>query len=229
MTQRTWITVGIIVGALLAGPAQAQQSFDINLGYFAPRAEDARVDGDVLTINRSYLLFEMKDFAGFLGEAGWSVELGRFFETGVGVGYFQRTVPTVYADFVHAGGGEIEQVLKLRNIPVTATLRMFPLGHRRVLQPYVGAGLGVHFWRYAETGEFVDFSDDSTFRDNFVQSGTAVGPVGLFGVRARIGGMSDVGVELRYQWAQGDLGNDFLGDKLDLGGYAVLSTFKFRF
>jgi hypothetical protein len=229
MRQRTWIAVGIIVGALLAAPAQAQQSFDVNLGYFSARAEDARVRGDVLVINREYLLFDIRDFAGFLGEAGWSVELGNHFETGVAVGFFQRTVPTVYADYVHPGGREIEQDLKLRNVPLTAALRMFPLGQRSVVQPYVGVGLGVNFWRYSETGEFVDFTDDSTFRDSFVQSGTAVGPVGLFGVRARVGGRSDLGVELRYQWAQGDLNEDFLGDKLDLGGYSILSTIKFRF
>jgi hypothetical protein len=229
MTQRTWIAAGIFVCGLLAAPAQAQQSFDVNLGYFSARAEDARVDGDVLVINRSYLLFDIKDFAGFLGEAGWSVELGRHFETGVGVGFFQRTVPTVYADYVHPDGREIEQDLKLRNIPLTATLRMFPGGNQRGVQPYVGVGLGINFWRYSETGEFVDFTDDSTFRESFVQSGTAVGPVGLFGVRARVGGRSDLGAEFRYQWAQGDLNRDFLGDKLDLGGYSILLTTKFRF
>lgn len=229
MTQRTWISAGIIVGALLAAPAQAQQSFDVNLGYFSGWAEDGRVDGDVLIVNHSYLLFEFKDFAGTIGEVGWSAELGKYFEMGVGVGFFQRTVPTVYADYVYPDGGEIEQDLKLRNIPLTVALRMFPIGHRRVVQPYVGVGLGINFWRYSETGDFVDFTDDSTFYENFVQSGTAVGPVGLFGVRARVGRRSDLGVELRYHWARGDLNEDFLGDTIDLGGYSILSTIKLRF
>jgi hypothetical protein len=229
MTHRTLIAAGIIAGTLLAAPARAQQAFDLNLGYFSARAEDGRVDGDVLVINRSYLLFDIGDFDGFLGEAGWSVELGKYFETGVGVGFFQRTVPAVYADYVHPDGDEIYQELKLRNFPLTVALQMFPVGHRRVVQPYVGVGLGINFWRYSETGEFVDFTDYSTFSESFVQSGTAVGPVGLFGVRARVGQRGDLGVELRYQWAEGDLNEDFLGDKLDLGGYSILSTIKFRF
>jgi hypothetical protein len=229
MTHRTRIAAGIIVSTLLAAPAQAQQSFDVNLGYFSARSEDGRVDGDVLVINRSYLLFDIDEFAGFIGEGGWSVELGKYFETSAGVGFFQRTVPAVYADYVHPDGREIYQELKLRNVPLTVALRMFPVGHRRVVQPYVGVGLGINFWRYSETGEFVDFYDDTTFRESFVQSGTAVGPVGLFGLRARVGGRTDLGVEYRYQWAEGDLNEDFLGEKIDLGGYSILSTIKFRF
>ena len=35
------------------------------------------------------------------------------------------------------------------------------------VQPYIGAGVGVFAWRYSETGEFVDFTDGSIFRDSF--------------------------------------------------------------
>lgn len=229
MTKRTWVAVGILAASLMAVPAQAQQSLDVNLGFFSPRAEDGRVDGDVLAINRAFLVFEIKDFNGFFGEAALSREIGNYFEAGIGIGFYQRTVPTIYDEWVNEDGSEIEQDLKLRNFPLTATLKMFPMGQRRTVQPYVGVGLGMNFWRYSETGEFVDFTDDSIFRDSFVQTGTAAGPVGMFGVRARVGSSMDVGAEVRLHWAQGDLNEDFLGDKIDLGGYSVMSTFKFRF
>jgi outer membrane protein W len=138
-------------------------------------------------------------------------------------------VYSVYADYVHDDGREIEQELKLRNLPLTTTVKVFPMGHRRVVQPYVGVGLGVNFWRYSETGEFVDFRDDSIYRASYVESGTAFGPIGSFGVRARMLDHADLGLEVRYQWAEGTLSEDFLGDKIDLGGYSILSTIKLRF
>ena len=68
-------------------------------------------------------------------------------------------MPSVYRDFVNTNGAEIAQDLKLRIVPFTATVRFLPIG-RGGVEPYVGGGLGVFNWRYSETGEFVDFSDN---------------------------------------------------------------------
>ncbi len=43
------------------------------------------------------------------------------------------------ADFVNANGSEIEQDLKLRVVPFTATVRFLPLGHDNGIEPYIGA------------------------------------------------------------------------------------------
>jgi hypothetical protein len=106
---------------------------------------------------------------------------------------------------------------------------MFPMGQRRWFQPYVGFGGAANFWRYSETGEFVDGFDDTIYRAAYVAKGTAFGPVGVFGARGRVSSMGDLGVEFRYSWAEGDLNEDFLSDKIDLGGWSVLSTIKLRF
>ena len=54
------------------------------------------------------------------------------FEAGVGVGYYQRTVPSVYANVTHADQSEIAQDLKMRTIPVSFTARFLPLGRGSV-------------------------------------------------------------------------------------------------
>lgn len=215
--------------ALQATPARAQQSFTVNLGAFMPKAEDARVAGDVLVVNRQYLLFDFSDFNDFTFGGDWAMGLGEFFEVGAGLGYYQSTVPAVYDQWVNDDGSEIYQELKLRVVPMTAVVRILPLGSRRAFQPYVGGGLGVYYWRYAETGEFVDFRDNSIFRASFVDSGTTVGPVAVFGVRGRVSPAFTIGTEFRLQWAEGSLSQDFLSDKIDLGGLSVLGTFTYRF
>ena len=58
----------------------------------------------------------------------------------------------------------------------------------------------------------------------------AVGPVILGGVRFPVGKW-DIGGEIRYQDAEGDLPTDqgFSGSKIDLKGFNYLVTFNIRF
>jgi hypothetical protein len=222
------VMLALAVTAGLPAPASAQQTVTVQLGAFLPKGEDGRVDGDVLVVNRQYLLFDFGDFNGFLVSGDWSVALGEYLEAGAGFGYYQSTVPTIYADWVNESGAEIQQDLKMRIMPLTAVVKILPLGAQRAFQPYVGAGLGVYFWRYSETGEFLA-DDGSIFRDSFAQSGTSVGPVAVFGLRGRVSPAALIGMEGRYQWGSADLSQDFLGSKLDLGGFSILATFGYRF
>jgi len=218
----------LAVSAGLAGPASAQQVLTVQFGGFLPKGEDARVEGDVLVVNRQYLLFDFGDFNGLLLGGDWSFALGEYVEAGAGFGYYQATVPAIYDEWINEDGSEIEQELRLRIMPLTAVVKILPLGAKRAIQPYVGGGLGVYFWRYSETGEFLA-TDGSLFRDSFVQSGTSLGPVAVFGLRGRVSESALIGLEGRYQWGTTDLSEDFLGTKLDLGGFSILATFGYRF
>jgi hypothetical protein len=220
--------VVIAVSAGIAGPASAQQVLTVQFGGFLPKGEDSRVEGDVLVIDRQYLLFDFDDFNGLLLGGDWSFALGEYVEAGAGFGYYQATVPAIYDEWINEDGSEIEQELRLRIMPLTAVVKVLPLGAKRAFQPYVGGGLGVYFWRYSETGEFLA-TDGSLFRDSFVQSGTSLGPVAVFGVRGRVSESALIGMEGRYQWGTSDLSEDFLGTKLDLGGFSILATFGYRF
>ena len=138
---------------------------------------------------------------------------------------------TLYRDFEDSDGTQIEQELKLRVVPITASLRFLPLGRDAAVEPYIGAGIGFFNWRYSEVGEFIDFSDDSIFLNRYTADGTSVGPVILAGLRAPIGDAFTVGGEFRWQKATGDglLDEGFLADKIDLGGWTTNFTFGFRF
>jgi hypothetical protein len=135
----------------------------------------------------------------------------------------------VYTAFVNADGSDISQDLKLRIIPLTATVRFLPLGHNSPVQPYVGAGVGVFLWRYSETGQFLD-TNNVVFIGNFTGSGAEVGPVVLGGARFGIG-PATAGAEIRWQSARPTLPSDqgFAGPKIDLGGFNYLFTVGFRF
>jgi hypothetical protein len=250
MMKRMWrqalrCSIGIATAATIfvPSPAQAQitrvnrnasdhrQAIGVTIGGFFVKPEDSRdKNDDVLFADLDSLVFNIKDFNGGTFGGEWLIGLSDYLEAGVNVSYYQRSVPSVYRNVVNTTGAEIAQDLKLRIVPLTATVRFLPIGHASV-EPYVGAGIGAFRWRYSETGEFVDFKDNSVFRDSFVANGTAFGPVVVAGLRVPFGDMWDIGGEARYQKAEGDTSKEpgLLAPKIDLGGWTAAVTFHVRF
>jgi opacity protein-like surface antigen len=213
--------------------SDARQTINFNVGYFALKGLDSRPVDDVLfneLQSAQPLLFEVKDFNYVTFGGEYLIGFGGAFEAGVGLNYYQHTVPSVYANLQHSNGSEIEQDLKLRTIPVTFTARFLPLRRGSVVEPYIGAGLVAIRWDYSEVGEFVDAVDDSIFPARFTADGTAVGPTVVAGLRAPISNFT-FGGEVRWQKAEGDIPADagFLGTKIDLGGWITNFTLGIRF
>ena len=223
----------LCVVALVGGsaPVEAQQSLGLNVGYFSVRGEDARIAEDVLLENRNLFAFDIPDFSGGTVGAEWLIGIGDYFDAGVGVGFYQRTVPSVYADFIDIDGSEISQDFRLRVVPLTATVSVLPFGREIPVQPYFGVGIGLFNWGYSEVGEFIDFSNFDVFRDRFVASGHDVGGLILGGLRVPFGDRFAAGGEVRYQSVSGKVGIDqgFLNERIDLGGIATQFTFQIRF
>jgi hypothetical protein len=227
----------VLFSAAFAAPARAQsQAVSFSIGYFSVRGLDGRATTDiaenelVLGGNLDLLDYRLKDFNKATYGADWLIGLGDFLEGGVGIAYYTSgNVPSVSLNFVNTNGSEIMQDLKLRIVPITATVRFLPLGRRSVVEPYIGGGLGVFIWRYTEVGQFVD-SDQNIYSATFKASGTKVGPVVLGGVRIPFGKYA-IGGEIRYQRAEGDLGSAFapLATTVDLGGTTIQANFTVRF
>lgn len=231
------IAVAMVLVTAVAAPAAAQGTFTFNLGYFALRSADARSSDDVLVadlgldgLNSLPLFFEVKDFnaASFSGD--YYVPIGSFIEAGVGLGYYQRTVTSVYETVTFPGGGDIFQDLKLRVVPFSAAVRVLPLGRDGIVQPYFGGGVGVFKWRYSEIGDFVDTFDGTIFSARYIGDGVATGPVAFGGVRFPVGDHFMTGGEARWQQAEGTLPSDvdFLAPKIDLGGWTFSWTLSFK-
>lgn len=242
---RARLAMALTVFATLCAPAAAsaqirqvssssdgKRAVNFTIGYFALKGLDARVSDDVLLAelqSAQPLLFEVKDFNSAIFGAEYLLGVGSNFEAGVGLGYSQRTVPSVYARLTHADNTEIEQELKLRQVPVTFTGRVLLMPRGSSVEPYVGAGIVAIRYRYSEIGEFVADNRD-IFPARYVANGTAVGPTVLAGLRAPVGNWA-VGGEVRWQKAEAPklLDQGFLTDKLDLGGWTANFTFGVRF
>lgn len=235
-TGRTVLAAAAVALFLAPATATAQSnSITFSAGFFAPKGEDGRVDDDVLIAELSSsdpLLFEIGDFAGGNFGAEWLIGLGDYIEAGVGVSYYRATVPSVYELSVRPSGAEIEQDLRLRIAPVTASVRFFPVGKFNGFQPYIGAGISRLNWRFSEVGDFIDPADGAIFSARYIETGATVAPVFLGGLRYPVGRLL-IGGEARYQSGEGDLptGGEqgFIASKIDLGGWTGNVTLGFRF
>lgn len=250
-----WATALLILMAIpsTAG-AQVVQSVTFGGGYFWPRGFDSRVEGDVLVANLSQPLvivdpptttsldFEIGDFGAWTLFGEWNIAFNRHVEASAGLGFYKRTVESRYRDLVNqpAGNTDILQDLKLQQIPITGLVR-FVFREPGTVQPYVGAGLAAIRFKYTEVGDFVDPVDFSIFCAGtpgcpfpaFEASGFAFGPLFLGGVRLPIGGdIYAFTAEGRWTFADGDTGGadaGFLGDRIDLGGFAFNMGLLIRF
>jgi opacity protein-like surface antigen len=243
---RARLAMALTVFATLCAPAAAsaqvrqvsssssepKQTVNFTIGYFGLKGIDSRVTDDVLLNelqSAQPLLFEVKDFNTAIVGGEYLLGFGSHVEAGVGVGFAQRTVHSIYAHLTHADNTEIEQELKLRQIPVSFTGRFLFLPRGSAVEPYVGGGLVAIRYRYSETGEFVADNRD-IFPARYIADGTAVGPTVLAGVRAPLGHWA-AGGEVRWQKAEakGLLDEGFIGDRFDLGGWMANFTLGVRF
>jgi hypothetical protein len=240
--------VGLVLLVLLtAAPASAQvvQSMHVGAGFVLPRGFDARDKDDVLIRNflgeslpaipsrSDALAFEISDFRTGQVFGEWNVAFGDFIEVGAGLGFYRKSVPTVYFDLVDESGLEIEQQLRLRVVPITGLVRFLPFGGPTDVQPYVGAGISILNFQYTEAGDFVDGETLDVFPDRFRARGATLGGLLLGGVRFPLGGdIYAFGIEGRYQFGTGNTGGleeGFLADKIDLGAGQLNFTLLIRF
>jgi hypothetical protein len=219
----------LLCGVLYPGRAAAQPSVNFLIGGFLPLGDGDRSHDDVIQANREFLSFRVSDFNGVTVGGEFLAGLGDFFELGLGAGYYHQTVHSVYTDFVDDQGFEIQQEMRLRIAPFTATIRVLPFGRRAALRPYLGGGVGIFAWDYSESGDFID-GDFNVNYGRFNGSGAAVGPVVFGGLQIPIDKIA-FGGEVRYQHATGELPRNegFAGSEIDLSGWSWLATVNFRF
>ena len=152
-------------GVAGAGAAANRQLHDRRL---RAAGEDARVAGDVLDENRTFLVFDLDEFNSFTAGAEWLFPIGRFVEGGAGVSFTGRsTVPTVYRccvdnDRQRDRAGAAAAPHPDRPDAARAAARRVVAGAGLLS----AAGVSLISWRYTETGDFIDFNNNGeVFRD----------------------------------------------------------------
>lgn len=226
---------------LVAGASRANAGgLDVRIGCFLPRGNETLFQdlNSLYTPNGDPSRgVTGDDFNGVFGGAEYNMVVAPNLEVGFSVDGFGQSVDTSYRDYVRPGGTEIRQTLKLSMVPVGVTLRILPTSKRLRLVPYAGGGVDAVFYTYEEYGDFIDFYDPElpVIPDAFRAEGTAFGVHALGGLRVYVNRDFAITGEARYQWAEDEMGDDFLPNepglinRIDLSGWTFTVGLHVRF
>jgi hypothetical protein len=194
---------------------------------------------DVFDFTREQLTVGWRDFdAPYIG-GEIAYRAAERWDVALGVGGTQSSVESEFWDWVDGDDLPIEQVTEFRVIPVTVSAKYYFRDRGRsigrfawipnTLAPYVGAGVGLAAYRFAQTGDFVDFETLDIFYDDYVSDGWAPLVRGLAGLSVSLGKQFELSGEARYALSSADMGADFAGYRLGLNGLQAVFGIAVRF
>jgi opacity protein-like surface antigen len=157
-----------------------------------------------------------------------------------GFAYSRATIDSEYRRFVDNNREPIAQRTRLQQINLTASAKVavVPRGREvgrlawipRPVSPYVGAGGGLLWYKFEQSGAFVDFVDLSVFDASLRSSRWTPGAHVFAGADFKLRRRLFLQAEARYLWAKGPTGQDFVGfDRIDLSGLNVTAGVNFLF
>jgi hypothetical protein len=146
-----------------------------------------------------------------------------------GFDFGRSSTPSEYRAFVDNRNLPIEQITKLKQSNVFATLRyaLTPKGRSisrlawipRTLTPYVGAGGGMVWYEFLQTGDFVDFQTNRVFGDVFSSEGWAPSGHVVAGADVQVYRHMFMSFEGKYVWSSSPLQQKFVDfQPIDLSG-----------
>ncbi len=242
---RSSLPLAILLVALLASPAHAQSPdflFGKPHGTVAFRSGwfFARAGSDLFTFVQDQLTVSKKDFNAPAVGVDVDAPVGSRLSIMYGFEYSGSSKDSEYRNFVDNKRLPITQTTQMRELNLSAGVKvaLTPPGRGisahawipSAVTPYVGAGGGALWYKFHQTGDFVDFNDSSVFTKMYDSRGWAPSAHVLGGVDVKAWKRLYVNGEARYLWSHATLGKAFTGfDPIDLTGLKVGAGIRYMF
>jgi opacity protein-like surface antigen len=243
---RTSIALAAALALGVALPAQAQHAGDGFL-FHAPQArisirggyDHAMAHSDVFDDAVNFLTLNRSDFSGFTLGGEVAFALTSRVDLSLDVGYSGVNKGSEDRHFIDNNNLPIQQSTEFRRVPVTANLRYYltPPGRNvgrlawipNKVTPWVGAGVGMMWYRFQQDGDFVDYQTNNVFPSTVSSSDWTETVQGMGGVDISLTPLVALRGEARYLWARAPLGQDFTGyNRIDLSGVQATLGLSFR-
>lgn len=239
----------VVAAALLGAPAaRAQGSGDgflfkpptgsvgVRAGFDRPLASS-----DLYSFMTDELTLSRGDFGSLTLAADLSLRLDPRVDAVFSVAYAGSRTRSEFRRWVDQDNLPIEQTTTLERVPLTASVKWYVTPRGRSVgrfawiparyAPSVGAGGGAMWYRFRQSGDFIDFTNNnSVFSDDFTTDYWALTAHAFAGVDVSLSPRFVVTAEGRYTFAKAPLSNDFQGfDRIDLSGFSVTGGIAVRF
>ncbi|MEK9499377.1 hypothetical protein WI372_00105 [Gemmatimonadota bacterium DH-20] len=245
--RRTLLALASLGVAMAPAMASAQSNGDgflfrapkvqigVRLGYAGAAAQSAVFDDA-----QNFFTLDRSDFGGGLFGAEIAVRVSERMDVALAFSNSSSRVLSEYRDWVGEDDLPIQQETTFTRQPFTASMKYYFADRGRSVSrfawipnrfaPYLGAGVGLMRYEFAQEGEFVDFVDYAIFPSRFESDGTAGTAHLLGGIETSITPRMVMNLEGRYEWASHDMGVDWQGyDPIDLSGFQVSVGLGVRF
>jgi opacity protein-like surface antigen len=198
-----------------------------------------RSEAQIYDFLKQNLTLSHSDFDGPAMALDVGVRATSWMDVVLGFEFTQSKNDAEFRYFVEDNREPIEQETRITQVPLTLSLRFYPLGRgravashawiRSLLTPYVGGGVGGTWYELRQDGDFVDTTDLSIFEAKLKSDGWAFSQHVMVGVDIRLTRNFGVVMEARYHWAEAHLGGDFIGfNNIDLDGARAMIGFSMR-
>ena len=200
----------------------------------------ASAGSDIFDFVTKQLTLEKSSFNAPGFGADMSVNLTPRIDIIAGFDVAKSTTPSEYRAFVDNRNLPIQQTTSLRQSNIFGSVKFAVLPRGRAVSrfawipstivPFVGAGGGFTNYDFEQNGDFVDFSNNRVFTENFRSHGWAPTAHVFGGTDIQVYRRVFMSLEGRYQWAKAKLGADFIDfDPIDLGGFRFGAGLHFVF
>jgi hypothetical protein len=198
-----------------------------------------RSDGEIYDFLTEQLTLDDSDFDSGAFAADIAVPVMSWLDVVLGFEFSRSSNDSEFRSFVDESGAPIPQETRLEQIPLTASLKLYPLERgrqvgtyawvRSTFVPYIGGGIGGTFYELEQKGHFVDATDQSIFRSELKSDGWAFAQHVFIGIDSKLTRNLGLVLEGRYYWADADLEDDFVGfEPIDLNGARIMAGFSWR-
>jgi opacity protein-like surface antigen len=203
-----------------------------------------RSDGDIYQFLTSQLTLDESDFDTGAFSFDVSVRVTPWLDVVTGFEISDRTNKSSFRNFVGPLGEEIVQKTQLTQVPLSFSLKLYPLGRGRQVGeyawirskwvPYIGGGIGGTWYELRQRGDFIvtDPMDPmflTIFSAELKSNGWGFAQHVFAGIDFELTTNLGLVLEGRYYWAEADLRRDFIGFKpIDLDGARLMIGLSWR-
>lgn len=218
--------------------AEPRGSFALRFGMTFPRA-----GSDVFTSAFQDLTLRKGDFRALTGGVDLGFRILPRLDAVVSGSYSRSSRRSEFRNFDEIVGNDtfpIQQRTRLSQVPLTAGLKLYLLPRGRQIghfvwiptriAPYVGAGAGVVWHRFEQSGDFVDHRDLGISSETYVADGWSPTAHVFGGLDMGISRHAALKLEGRWAWASADPGPDYSGfNSIDLAGFQTTVGLSWRY
>lgn len=200
----------------------------------------ASAKSDLFAFTTEQLTLNRRDFSSPSGDADLAFFVTPRTQIVASASFAKTSKRSAFRDYIDNNNLPIEQTTTFARVPITVGVRRYLTSPGRSIgkfawipsrfAPYVGIGGGTMYYRFRQSGDFIDYKTFDVFPSQFSSDGWAATAHAQAGADYSLNARFALTGEARYVWSKATLSHDFSGfENLDLSGFSTSAGIAVRF